>query len=282
MRVASEPPVELFVARSRNSRREPLLVIHGGPDWDHTYLRTPLSRLADRRMVILPDLRGCGRSTRGLTDEHYTPKAATEDLAALLDALEVEQADVLGFSYGGYLAQRLALSAPERVRRLIIASSSVLPVPEDAFDHWPERTERLKAEAAVWSDPSLSGMELTRAAAFASASANVWRAEVLPEYLEVLHEVRFSGDWLRGWQAGTLPSARLPDAPRELAALGIPLLLLHGRQDMTFPVELVAAALERIPTARGVVLEEAGHMAHIDQPAAWLDALESFLSVDAG
>ncbi|MEV4553907.1 alpha/beta fold hydrolase [Nonomuraea wenchangensis] len=63
-----------------------MLVIHGGPDWDHTYLRKPLDQLADRYQLIMPDLRGCGRSTRGLADDQYTPAAATDDLVALLDA----------------------------------------------------------------------------------------------------------------------------------------------------------------------------------------------------
>ncbi|MFC7104958.1 alpha/beta fold hydrolase [Nonomuraea rubra] len=104
-------------------------MIHGGPDWDHSYLLDPLIRLADRHDLIFPDLRGCGRSTRGLPDDQYTPAAATGDLVALLDALGVATTDVLGFSYGGLIAQRLALAAPDRVRRLVIASSSVLPVP---------------------------------------------------------------------------------------------------------------------------------------------------------
>ncbi|MEU6344564.1 alpha/beta hydrolase [Streptomyces sp. NPDC046977] len=276
--VSDDPVVELFVAQSGYCAERPLLVIHGGPDWDHSYLREPLARLAGHRRIVLPDLRGCGRSTRGLADGAYTPGAATTDLVRLLDALGIERADVLGFSYGGLIAQRLALAAPERVRRLVVASSSVLPVPEDAFDGWHERTERMAAEAGVWADPSLSGAGLTRAAALAAAPANVWRPDALPGYLDVLAGVRFSGEWMRPWQAGTLPGPRLPDAPRRLADSGIPLLLLHGRQDMTFPVGLVEPTLELIPGARASVVEEAGHMAHIDQPRAWLEALEAFLS----
>jgi len=140
--VSADPAVELFVAQSPGPARNPLLVIHGGPDWDHTYLREPLSQLAGRRRVILPDLRGCGRSTRGLPDGQYTPAAAVGDLAALLDALRIGPADVLGFSYGGLIAQRLALAAPGRIRRLVIAASSILAVPPDAFDGWCERTHR--------------------------------------------------------------------------------------------------------------------------------------------
>lgn len=278
MVVSADPAVSLFVARSTGPADRTLLVIHGGPDWDHTYLREPLTELADRRRLLLPDLRGCGRSTQGLDDGHYTPDAAVGDLMALLDTLDVDRVDVLGFSYGGLLAQRLALTAPQRVRRLVLASTSVLPVPPDAFDGWAERDMRRAGASEVWSDPTLSGPELTRAAAVASAPVDVWRDEVLPDYLARLHRIRFSAEWMRPWQAGTLPSPRCDDAARRLAALDVPVLLLHGRQDMTFPVSLVARTTALMPTASAVVLEEAGHMAHVDQPHAWLAAVEQFLT----
>ena len=279
--VSKDPQVRIFVARTGpGPGREPLLVIHGGPDWDHSYLREPLVRLADHHDVIFADLRGCGRSTRGLGPHHYTPEAATGDLVALLDALGLERADVLGFSYGGLLAQRLAVLAPGRVRRLVIASSSVPPVPKDAYDGWAERERRTAAERRVWSESTLTGPELTRAAAYAGAEADVWRAEMLDGYRERLAAVRFSGEWLRAWQAGSLPSARIDDAARRLAGLGVPILLLHGRQDMTFPVALAEEASALIPSARAVILEEAGHMAHVDQPERWLAAVTSFLRED--
>ncbi|MET9069067.1 alpha/beta fold hydrolase [Streptosporangium sandarakinum] len=276
--VSADPAVELFTARTPGPADRTLLVIHGGPDWDHTYLREPLSALAGRRRVVLPDLRGCGRSTRGLADGHYTPDAVVGDLVALLDALDCPRADVLGFSYGGLLAQRLALAVPGRVRRLVVASSSVPPVPPDAFAGWREREERLAAEADVWSDPALSGPDLTRAAAVASAATDVWRPEALPGYLRRLAEVRFSAEWMRPWRAGVLPSARPEDAARRLRDLGVPTLLLHGRQDMTFPAALAEEAAAVMPDARAVVIEEAGHMTHVDQPDRWLDALSGFLS----
>ncbi|WP_431963637.1 alpha/beta fold hydrolase [Actinacidiphila sp. bgisy160] len=278
--VSRDPAVRLFVAQAGRPSGAPLLVVHGGPDWDHTHLRRPLDRLAGHRRIVLPDLRGCGRSTRGLADGHYTPDAATADLVRLLDTLGIGRTDVLGFSYGGLIAQRLAMAAPGRVRRLVIASSSVLPVPPDAFDGWRERDERLAAEAEVWSDPSLSGPALTRAAALASAPANVWRADALPGYLDVLRGVRFTAEWLRPFEAGTLPGPRRPGDPERLAALGLPVLLLHGRQDMTFPAGLIGPTLRLLPSARAAIIEEAGHMAHIDRPDAWLEALEDFLRED--
>jgi pimeloyl-ACP methyl ester carboxylesterase len=276
--VSTDPEVALFVAHSACPADRTLLVIHGGPDWDHTYLREPLVELAGTHRLVMPDLRGCGRSSRGLPDDQYTPDAVVGDLLALLDALGVERADVLGFSYGGLIAQRLTLAAPDRIRSLVVASSSVLPVPADAFDGWSERDERRAASADVWSDAELSGPALSRAAAIASAPADVWQEQALPGYLRRLEAVRFSAEWLRPWRAGTLPSPRQANAAERLAALDIPMLLLHGRQDMTFPAALVDQTLGLIPAARAVVLDQAGHMAHVDQPREWLAAVREFMS----
>ena len=55
------------------------------------------------------------------------------------------------------------------------------------------------------------------------------------------------------------------------------MLLLHGREDMTFPAQLAVRAAAALPSAEACVLEGAGHVAHVDQPADWLSALEAFL-----
>src|SRR5580692_10014061 len=102
----------------------------------------------------------------------------------------------------------------------------------------------------AWSDPTLSGPELTRAAAIAQAPADLWRQDAMAGYLARLQRVRFSAEWLRPWRAGTLPPAHHDHAARRLAALGTPMLLLHGRQDMTFPAALAQQAAALIPAAR--------------------------------
>jgi len=275
--VCDDPPVRLFVACSNGPIDRTLLVIHGGPDWDHSYLREPLVRLAEERHLVFADLRGCGRSSTGLPDSAYSPHAAVADLLALLDALGVAQADVLGFSYGGLLAQRLALAAPERIRALIIASSSVMPVPDDAYDDWPEAARLQAAGEALWADDPDPSPQLTRADALAGIPANVWRPEARAEYRSRLEGVRFTAEWARPYLAGTLPPARPEHAADRLAALNLPILLLHGRQDMTFPAALAEQAASAIPHARAVVIDQAGHMAHIDQPGQWLAAVTAFL-----
>ncbi|MBR7839596.1 alpha/beta hydrolase [Actinospica durhamensis] len=276
--VCQDPRIELFTARSSGPADQALLVIHGGPDWDHTYLREPLIALAETRMLVFPDLRGCGRSTTGLPAETYHPDAATADLLNLLDALQIQCADVLGFSYGGLLAQRLALAAPQRIRRLIIASSSIEPVPEAAYDDWPEARNLRALANATWTellaDPT---PERTKSHAVAGIPANVWRPEARPELRRRLGDVHFSAEWAKPFIAGTVPSARPDNSLARLAALDIPILLLHGRQDLTFPAALAQSTAAQMPNARAVVIGQAGHMAHIDQPEEWLRAVTDFL-----
>lgn len=271
--VPGEP--EIFVAWQEGHGDRTLLAIHGGPDWDHSYLRDPLDRLDCR--LLMPDLRGCGRSGRVPEDE-YHPDGVMRDLVRVLDAFGVERADVLGHSYGGMLAQRFAVTHPSRVRSLIVSGSSVLPVPPDAFAGWAERDEILARQEDPWQRQDLSPEECVRAEAFAAALANVWRSEAMPGYLRRLEEIRFGGEWVRPFLAGNLASPRLPEAAQRIAELGIPVLLLQGRQDMTFPFSLVEPTLELIPSARAVVLEEAGHMLHVDEPGGYLDAVREFLA----
>ncbi|MFD9699641.1 alpha/beta fold hydrolase [Lentzea sp. NPDC059081] len=268
--VPGEP--EIFVAWQEGPADRTLLAIHGGPDWDHSYLRDPLQRLDSR--LLLPDLRGCGRSGRV---PEYHPDSVVDDLVRVLDAFGVERADVLGHSYGGMVAQRFAIMRPERVRSLIVSGSSVLPVPAGAFDGWAERDEVLARQGDPWERGDLTAEECVRAEAFAAAPANIRRAEAMAGYLERLAEIRFGGEWVRQLQGGGLVSPRLPGAAERIAELGIPVLLLHGRYDMTFPVGLVEPTLELVPGARAVVLEDAGHMLHIDDPDGYVLAIGKFL-----
>jgi len=81
---------------------------------------------------------------------------------------------------------------------------------------------------------------------------------------------------MRPWRAGLLPSPRLEDPIESLNRTGIPVMLLHGKQDMTFPAILTAQAEIVLDNAVAVVLDQAGHMAHIDQPTDWLRAVADF------
>jgi pimeloyl-ACP methyl ester carboxylesterase len=98
----------------------PLLFLHGA--YMTVDLLDPLrSRLAETRQVVAPELQGHGRTAD--VDRPLTYEQMADDAAALLRALELEEADVLGYSMGGGVALQLALRHPEVVRKLVLASA---------------------------------------------------------------------------------------------------------------------------------------------------------------
>ena len=99
---------------------EPLLLLHGG--LGETGMFGPvLGMLAEHRTVIGVDLQGHGRSTLG--DREIVPEDIADDLDTLLGKLGHARLDVLGYSFGGNIAFRLAVQHPDRVRRLVLVSA---------------------------------------------------------------------------------------------------------------------------------------------------------------
>jgi pimeloyl-ACP methyl ester carboxylesterase len=105
---------ELFVRRFGDPALPVLVVIHGGPTWDHSYLLPAVAGLADVAHVVVFDLRGSGRSGRtrpagALPSAALQPDYLADDVAALVHHVGAARADVLEFSYGGMVAMRGAV-----------------------------------------------------------------------------------------------------------------------------------------------------------------------------
>lgn len=114
----------------RAGRGEPLILLHGFPQNGACWHRTAPA-LAERFDVIVPDLRGYGASDAPQDDEGhdaYSKRTMAADIAALMDALGIDAAHVMGHDRGARVAYRLALDSPERVRRLAILE--ILPTAE--------------------------------------------------------------------------------------------------------------------------------------------------------
>lgn len=262
----------------------PLLVVHGGPDWDHSYLLPGINRVARHRQVVLFDLRGCGRSSRGLGPAGYQPELVVQDIAGLVRALSHGRVDILGFSTGGQAAQLFVGAHPDLVRRLILASTTAYAQVDRYLEGWEEYTRRLDVKAA-W--PSWAGFERGRAnsdvqAAIAwavgAAPTAIWNLDRLPEYLRLLGEVRFTGEWIGPFREGLLHPWRPADPVQVLHDFGGQVLILHGAQDMGFPVQVAERLHRAVPATRLAVIERAGHMAHFDQPVVWADTVIEFLA----
>ena len=246
-----------------------LLLLHGFTGSASTW--APLvPELSARRRTIAVDLIGHGRSDAPGGAERYRVERCVDDLGALLDALEVEAADVLGYSMGGRVALHLAAAMPRRVRSLVLESSS--PGIADPA----ERAARVAADSALAESIERDGLR-----------AFVARWEGLPLFasqarLPAETRARLRDQRLRNDPRGLANSLRGMGAGRQaslwngLAALGMPALLIAGELDEKY--RAVARAMAGfMPRAHVRIIPEAGHAVHLEQPETFLGAVLQFL-----
>ena len=274
--------VELFVRQYGNAERD-LVVLHGGPDWDHTYLLDALRPLSAYTRLTFYDHRGCGRSTRLGTVEGYTLDEAVDDLAALLERLNLQRPTLLGFSWGGRVALRFVSRFPDLADALILASSTAYTDFQAALEAKPGYAARKAAAQQTFQD-SLRGdetpAEITRALAYAQLPLGVRAPDRLAQARRTLAGVQWSGEWWRALQAGKLTGVNHPDYAAVLRSRALPTLILHGRHDLSFPVEVARELHREVPHSRLVVLGGA-HFCFVDEPEAWRRAVADFLTATA-
>ncbi|WP_165554067.1 alpha/beta fold hydrolase [Kribbella capetownensis] len=259
--------VTLFVRELGERGEKPsLVVMHGGPDVGHGYLVPGLEPLARDHHVVLFDFRGCGRSSRGLPDEDLQPEYVVQDTHRLIDKLGLGQVDLLGFSTGGRAAMQFVDKHPEQVRRLVLASTTAYTDGEQYLVGWEEYERRQRAEDAA-------GGRLRNSTVF------VWDLDLVPAYLELLEGPGSdTGDWseeraingdMHPWCPG--------DPERILRDFGKPILILHGEQDMGFPVQLARRLHAALPTSDLAVIPNTAHMCHFESPTTWAHHIREFL-----
>jgi pimeloyl-ACP methyl ester carboxylesterase len=240
-----------------------VLFIHGYPlsrmIWE------PQLDCLDGYRCVAPDLRGLGLSDA--PDLGYSMAIYADDLIALLDALDIEQAVLCGLSMGGYVAFELLRRARHRVRGLVLMNT---------------RAEADGAEARRARD----GAALLARERGASAIADAMLPKILgPSTFaakpELVSQVRslMAASPVAGI-VGALTSMRdRPDSVpllRDLADL--PTLVVAGAEDAMIPSDSARRMAEAIPNARFVAVPSAGHLVCLEQPDAVTQLLTEFLS----
>ena len=247
----------------------PVMLLHGFTGATETW--EPLAAaLRDRFTTIAVDLPGHGSSGAPADPARYRLDRVADDLARVLDVLGISAAIVLGYSMGGRTALRFALRHPERVTALVLESTS--PGIEDPR----ERDARLLADRALADDIERDGIE-----AFVDRWERLplWDTQMAlsPAVQEALRAQRLRNDprglanSLRGASAG----ADVPLAAGDLAP--VPVLLIAGALDGKY-VALAHRMAALLAHARLVVVPGAGHAVHLEQPAAFGEAVSAFLA----
>ncbi len=260
-------------AAQRSPDAPAVVAVHGGPGVDGAGLRHVLAPLAGHAELVVPDLRGHGRSDLA-EPESWTLDDWADDLAVVIEALRLHRPVIVGMSFGGWVVLWYAARHPEQLGSLIVAATSArLPTVE-------EGAERM----AILGGP---------------ASAAAWRAvhldpneEDTPAFARhvlALMAVRQPGPALRAVRAAQIrtpqvnahftPQFSRLDLTGDARKVRCPVAVVVGERDPLTTPALAAATAEAFPgPARLRIVPDAAHDLLTDAPEVLLEEINSVLA----
>jgi 2-hydroxymuconate-semialdehyde hydrolase len=246
----------------------PLLLLHGsGPgvtaaaNW-----RPVIPALSAHRRVLAPDQLGFGGTATG-EQRIYGRAAWTEHALALLDTLGAGVVDIIGNSMGGAIALSVAVARPAAVRRIVLMGSMgvamAIPPGLDTVWGYTPAVEQMRQVIGLFAHD---------------------RRLITEDLIEMRYQASLSPRVRDSWQA-MFPEPRqrwvddLALSGAELAAIEIPVLIVHGRDDRVVPWRNSSAQLlDLLADSRLHVLSGCGHWTMIEKTAAFLAVVEPFLA----
>jgi pimeloyl-ACP methyl ester carboxylesterase len=249
-----------FVERGRGV---PLVLVHGFP-LDHTMWEAQMDTLSEDYHVLAPDLRGFGKT--GVTEGVVTMGDFAEDLAGLLDALQVDvPVGLCGLSMGGYVAFEFWRKHAARLGALVLCDTRAAADTAEAAQGRLQVAERVLREGPA---PLVDGL--------ASKLLAESTVESRPEVVDALRQVMMGTD-RKGIAAAARGMAQRSNFAPMLQQIRVPTLVLVGQHDViSTPVEMRSIA-QAIPGARFVEIAGCGHMSPMEKPAQVNTAILEFL-----
>lgn len=248
---------------------EPIVVVHGGPGLDHTYLVPQLNSLATNYQLIYYDQRASGKSSGTVDSVSITPDRFVEDLEGLRKVLGLEKMNLLGHSWGGLLAMEYAIKYPQHIKSLVLMSS-MGATSECMGPFIKTRIERTTHKDSV----SMAGLQV-------SAGFIAHDPETMSKYMRILFKTYFfdrrfadslSMQFSQNTASDLFPIFGLMgkyfvkyDLYNQLTGIQCPTLIIQGDYD-PFPVEFSRQIAQRIKSSRFLMIEHCGHFPYIERP----------------
>ncbi|MFE9836222.1 alpha/beta fold hydrolase [Streptomyces sp. NPDC005551] len=253
-------PFLAYEDKGTDSSRLPLVLVHGHP-FDRTMWSPQIAAFSPARRVIAPDLRGYGASP---VVPGVTPLGVfAEDIAALLDELEVAEFVLGGLSMGGQIVMECYRRFPERIRGLVLADTFPAAETPEGRKARDDMADRLLSEGMRgYADEVLHRMVAPYADAGAAAHVHRMMTATSPE----------------GAAAALRGRALRPDYRELLTRVTVPALVVVGADDTYTPVSDAEAMHAALPDATLRIVESAAHLPNLERPAEFNEALAAFLA----
>ena len=261
---------QLAVAGARMVERPALVVLHGGPGFDHSLMRPYFDRFADTHQVVYIDHRGNGRS--GGEGNTWRLTQWGDDVKAVCDQLGLVKPTVYGLSFGGMAAMAYATRHPGHPGKLVLASTAArmdLAATYQMMTRLGGEAARVVAER-FWTEPSAEA-----AAEYMAVCLPLYNPRPNPDAQQVQRaimrtEVMFH--FIAGEQ-------RTMDLAGDLGRITCPTLVLAGGVDPITPLACSEAIFAALAPGVGEieVFEAAGHGVHRDEPERAEATLRRFL-----
>ena len=217
--------------------------------------------LQHRFRVVRPDLRGYGDSPLSLDDADGGGYTNAGDVAALLDELGIEDAAVVGASFGGQVALELATAHPARVRELVLLCPAAPGVPDtaasDAFDAEEDR---------LLSDGDVEGAVRLNVDTWLGPDADAAARTALAAMQRRAFEVQLAADAAASAAGAPEPGPR--EVEIDLPGVKVPTYVVSGAHDMDLLRACAAHVAAQVPGAEHTVLGWAGHLPVLERPDA--------------
>lgn len=267
-----------------------IIVLHGGPDFDHSYLLPELDGLSDSYRLIYYDQRGRGRSADGVKPEDVTLASDIADIEKVRQYYHLDSVVLLGHSWGTVLALEYALRYPKRVSRMILMN----PAPASKEDYKELRKE--------WLEKRAEDMERRKAIAETAAYKEgdpdaviaYYRIHFKPalarqeDYEKLI--TRMQAGFIRQGKEGIIKARAvesrlmndtwsLPayDLLPKLKSVRLPTLVISGDHEF-IPATTAEHIAQAIPNARIVILKDCGHFTYMECPVPVHEQIDLFFS----
>lgn len=260
----------------RYGKGDPILVLHGGPGLDQSYLKPQLLQLAKGHEVIFYDQRGSGKSLDTVIDRSVINFVQfTDDVEAVRKALKLDKIILFGHSWGGVLAMNYAIKYPQHISRMILADST----PADFAGIMAAAAEVDKRITPIKDqiEPLNNYDELKK---LSSEQINALYRKAFSVYMNNPHDVKNLSlnmsveSALSGFEVQELIKQDMfINLIPQLQQLNIATTVIIGEQDIV-PMWTAEAIVNAIPNAKLVKIAECGHFPYIEKPEEFFAALD--------